>query len=89
MLSSVTLYWRITMNVIVRAVVLNCQKCHQFSQGVTNCKGHKSLGPLFDGVLCLKCLCIFLLLVRSCLFITLIKCLKGHKTIGSLLKGSL
>ena len=33
--------------------------------------------------LCL-CLCYCFFLVRSCLFITLIKCLKGHKSLGSL-----
>ena len=32
---------------------------------------------------------IFFILVRSCLRITLIKCLKGHKSLESLFKGAL
>ena len=32
---------------------------------------------------------IVFLFVRSCLLITLIKCLKGHKSLGSLLEGAL
>ena len=28
----------------VGAVVRNYKKCHKFSQGVTSCKGHTSLG---------------------------------------------
>ena len=35
------------------------------------------------------CLCILFLLVRSCLLITLIKCLKGLKYLGSLFEGIL
>ena len=38
---------------LLRTVVLNYQKCNQFSQGVTSCRGHKSLGVglPFEGVL--------------------------------------
>ena len=62
----VNLYSRITVKVEI--VVLNCQNCNQCL------KGHKSLGSHFQGVLSMS-----FLLVRSCLLITLITCLKGHK----------
>ena len=49
MIPPVTLNWGVTMN--VGTVVFNCQNCHQLSQGVTSCKGHKSLGSLCGCVL--------------------------------------
>ena len=74
----VTLYSMVTVNVEI--VVLNCWKCNQCL------KSHKSLGLFFEGVLDLSLSLSFSLslslslsiLVRSCLLISLIKCLKSH-----------
>ena len=64
----------------VEIVVLNCQKYNQCL------KGHKSLGLHFEDILFRNAIVIAFafLLVRSCLLTTLIKCLKGQKSPGSL-----
>ena len=54
----------------------NALKGCKFSRGVTISKGHKSPGSLVAGVFV-----IVFLMVRSCLLITLIKSLKGHKSL--------
>ena len=68
-LSPVTLNWKVTMNV---RNVLNFHKGPQFSRI-----------PFWRGSL--NFVAFVFLLVSSSLFITLIKCLKGHKSLGSLL----
>merc|ERR1711954_136797 len=87
-----TLNSRVTMNDEI--VVLNCQKCNQCLTG------HKSRIIHSGCFLNVIVLIVFIVLtvpqknpknsnfsVRSCLLITLIKCLKGHKSLGSLLEG--
>ena len=73
-------------------VVLNCQKCNQCLKGLL------SLILFFEGVLQLSLslslslslrFVIVFLLVKSCRLISLIKCLKGHKSPGSLFEGDL
>ena len=75
----------------VEIVVLNCQKCNQCL------KGQKCRGLVFEGVLkisssmslslSLSLSLSMSILFRSCLLITLIKCFKGHKSLGSLFEG--
>ena len=89
-----TLYSRVTMNDEI--VVLNCQKCNQCLTG------HKSRIIQSGCFLNVIVLIVFIVLtvpqknpknsnfsVRSCLLITLIKCLKGHKSLGSFIQGVL
>ena len=97
----VTLYSRVTMNVEI--VVLNCQsllscslrvfwkcQCHcQFAQFAC-----LSLWSNVSNVFVIVVVSAFVfamafLLVRSFLLITLIKCLKGHKSLGWLFEGAL
>ena len=70
----------------VEIVVLNCQKYNQCL------KGHKSLGSHFEDILFRNAIVIVIafvfLLVRSCL-LTLIKCLKDLKSLGSPFQGVL
>ena len=98
----VTLYSRVTVN--VESVVLNCQKCNQCLKG-HKCLGmffegvlHLPLSFLFllslsysgsGPVSSMFVIVIVFLLVRSCLLISLNKCLKGHKSLGSLSEGVL
>ena len=53
----------------------------QFSQEVARLKGQKVLRSLFEGVFEIV---IVILLVKLCLLITLIKYLKGHKSLALL-----
>ena len=67
--------------------VLSCKKsCHVMSCHVMSRFVCQSKGTVTNHLMCLGCLRMSQL-PRTCLLITLIKCLKGHKSLGSLVKG--
>ena len=75
-------------------IVKNCQNyqnCQKLSKIVKNCQNCKKLSkwPELSKIVknsedCQKLSEIVIMLVRSCFLITLIKCLKGHKSLGLL-----